>query len=58
MEPSLHRLTLPITLRATEIIDSMQLVLVRVFANRPDTPRWRTVKHVPQPLPQGEPPWV
>ena len=43
MEPSFQRFTRPMTVRATEIIDSMQLVLVSVSASRPPTPRRRTV---------------
>jgi hypothetical protein len=35
--------TLPMVVRATEIIDSMQLVLVKVVASRPFTPRRRAV---------------
>ena len=43
MDPSLQRFTPPITVLATEIIDSMQLVFVSVDARRPDTPSRRTV---------------
>jgi hypothetical protein len=43
IRPSRQRLTLPIVVRATEIIDSMALVVVRLRARRPSMPRRRTV---------------
>jgi len=43
MLPSFQRVTRPVVRRATEIIDSMQLVLVSVLAKVPVMPRRRTV---------------
>ena len=43
IEPSFHFVTLPVVRRVMEIIDSMQLVLVRVLASAPLTPMRLTV---------------